>query len=507
MTIPTPDSHSQRPFHLGRCGDLCLLRRAFEAAGLDEEAIAHTLLADRSGKVLDIAAALRRTAEPTPIHTLLRLFVLARHVPEATARAALAPADLDALAAGGLLRREAEGIRAEASLMPEGDLLIARDFWPDFTGRPMRGDYVLGIGLATRTTAALTVRRPVAAALDLGTGGGYLALLAARHAERVVATDISARALAFAEVSAALNGLTNLDLRQGSLYEPAAGETFDLLISNPPFVISPESRYDYRDGGLPGDALAEQVVRGAPAHLRDGGYATVLLEWHHDPAGDWAERPRKWVAGTGCDAWILRWETQDPVAYAAQWLRPETAGSPEEHAQQLDDWLAYYKRLGIRGICSGAVLLRRRPAGSNWVHAEERPQGEAAGSCGEQIERIFAARTLLHGLGSDLELLDRAYRLTPDHQLEHGLGVEGGHWALRAAHLTQLRGLPYVGNVDQHVATLLAGCDGQRPLRALVADLARTLHADPDKVAASAAAVFRKLLETGFFTVSDPPGV
>ncbi|MBM4037675.1 MAG: methyltransferase [Planctomycetes bacterium] len=502
MSIPTPGDRPWGPFRLGLCGDLCLLRRAFEAAGLTEEALARTLLADRSGKVLDPAAALRRTAEPTHVNTLLRLFVLACPVPEAAARAALAPADPDALATGGLLRREADGIRAEASLMPEGDLLIARDFWPDFTGRPMRGDYVLGIGLATRTTAALTVRRPVETALDLGTGGGYLALLAARHAARVVATDISARALAFAELSAAVNGLPNVELRQGSLYEPVAGEAFDLLISNPPFVISPEARYDYRDGGLPADALAEQVVRGAPHRLREGGYATVLLEWHHDPAGDWAERPRQWVAGTGCDAWILRWQTHDPVAYAAQWLHPEAPTTPEDHARQLDEWLAYYERLGIRSICSGAVLLHRRSGGANWVHAEERPQGEAEGSSGAQIERIFAARTLLHGLRGDRELLDHAYRLAPDHQLEHGLHLEGGRWTIHAAHLTQTRGLPYVGHVDQYVTTLLAGCDGQRPLRALVDDLARRLHADPDKVASSATAVFRKLLEAGFFTTT-----
>ncbi|HUT32669.1 MAG TPA: methyltransferase [Planctomycetota bacterium] len=501
MSIPAPASSSQRLFHLDRCGDLCLLRRAFEAAGLAEEAVARTLLADRSGKVLDAAAALRRTADPTPVNTLLRLFVLARHVPEATARAALAPADLDALVASGLLRREAEGIRAGASLMPEEDLLIARDFWPDFTGRPMRGDYVLGVGPATRTTAALIVRRPVAAALDLGTGGGYLALLAARHAERVVATDINARALAFAELSAALNGLTNVELRRGSLYEPAAGETFDLLISNPPFVISPESRYDYRDGGLPGDALAEQVVRGAPAHLREGGYAAVILDWYH-PEDDWAERPRQWVAGAGCDAWILRSGSADPVAYAAQWLHPEARRGPEDHARQLDEWLAYYERLGIRAICSGAILLRRRSGGNNWVHAGEGPQGETSGSCGEQIERIFAAHALLHGLRGDLELLDRAYRLTPDHQLEHILQAENGRWVIRSARLTQRRGLPYIGNVDPYVSTLLAGCDGQRPLRALVGDLARTLRADPDKLASSVVAVFRKLLETGFLAVT-----
>ncbi|MBR7504227.1 methyltransferase, partial [Mycobacterium tuberculosis] len=80
-----------------------------------------------------------------------------------------------------------------------------------------------------------------------------------RHAERVIATDISARALHLTALGAALAGATNIDLRQGSLLEPLP-EDVDLLVSNPPFVITPRTAaeavvpdFEYRDGGMSGD--------------------------------------------------------------------------------------------------------------------------------------------------------------------------------------------------------------------------------------------------------------
>jgi protein-L-isoaspartate(D-aspartate) O-methyltransferase len=106
--------------------------------------------------------------------------------------------------------------------------------------------------------------------LEIGTGCGYQALLAAEHAERVVATDISPRALSFAAFNAALNRVGNLELRRGSFFEPVEGERFELVVSNPPYAVSPESRLVYRDAGLPRDEVSALVVRGAAGALRPG---------------------------------------------------------------------------------------------------------------------------------------------------------------------------------------------------------------------------------------------
>src|SRR5690606_15502302 len=100
----------------------------------------------------------------------------------------------------------------------------------------------------------ITWRAPRERVLDLGTGCGVQALHASQHSTTVVATDISTRALEFARFNTALAEVS-VDLRHGSLFEPVAAEHFDLVVSNPPFVITPAAAYHaglpvmaYRDG-------------------------------------------------------------------------------------------------------------------------------------------------------------------------------------------------------------------------------------------------------------------
>lgn len=240
-------------------------------------------------------------------------------------------------------------------------------------------------------------------------GAGIQALLAARHAERVVGTDPNRRALNFAMMNARLNGIGNLQVREGRFFAPVAGERFDLVVANPPFVISPETRFAFRDAGLAGDEVSEQVVRGAATHLNEHGYAVVLVNWHHQSDDDSEERPRKWVDGSGCDAWILRFTTKDPLVYAADWLRPTEGRIPGQYAAHLDKWMRYYDEMGIRRISAGVVILRRHGARENWVRCDTVSAVKHVGDCGAQIERVFACEELLQGLEDDRLLLEQRF--------------------------------------------------------------------------------------------------
>src|SRR6266480_999821 len=140
---------------------------------------------------------------------------------------------------------------------------------------------------------------------DVGAGNGVHALLAAGHSERVVATDVNPRALAFTELNAALSGLDNVECRRGSLFEPVTGEQFDLITCNAPYVVSPERRWAYRDSGLQADEVSERVVRDAAANLSDGGFATLLVSWLAQDEDEPDERVLECSEETGCDSWIL----------------------------------------------------------------------------------------------------------------------------------------------------------------------------------------------------------
>ena len=292
MPADHSQKHAARPFQIEQCGDLTALRQALEAAGYTQAALARTVVRhDHTGR-LDMSVLVRRTALPsTPYNTLLRLFFLGQAVPVEAVRAALTPMALEQLMTIGLLHQSHADVHSAAMLLPGEDFLVAHDFPAEVSGRPEQAQHVLGVGRASTTLANLTVRRQGETVLDLGTGSGIQTLLAARHAAQVVATDLSPRALNFAALNARLNGLSNIEFRQGSLYEPVATCQFDLIVANPPFVVSPETRYLYRDSGLPEDGISEYVVRGAPARLREGGYGVILCNWRHE-GEDWSARLR-----------------------------------------------------------------------------------------------------------------------------------------------------------------------------------------------------------------------
>ena len=107
-------------------------------------------------------------------------------------------------------------------------------------------------------------------ALDLGTGCGIQAVLLRRHADDVVATDINERALGVARRNAALNLTHGVDFRLGDLLEPVHGEQFDLIVANPPYPISPEHTYVFRDAPVRGDELCRRLVEAVPEALADG---------------------------------------------------------------------------------------------------------------------------------------------------------------------------------------------------------------------------------------------
>lgn len=280
---------------------------------------------------------------------LVRLFARGEQVAAASIRDVLGPELVDSCSASGLMAEDGEHCMANYRLAVHHDLLFAVDP-PEAPGQ-FNALQVLPPSGSTNTLVKAMHRTPCGSALELGTGSGALALLMAMHAARVVATDTNPRAIEMARLSAALNGIGNVETRLGSWFEPLSGEKFDQIISNPPFVISPESRRVYRDSGLEGDAVCRLVIGGMPAHLNSGGVGQVLVNW---TVSDGQESFYDWVDDCDCDVLIQRLQTFELEEYARNWLG-DRADGPE-----LADWLAYYRRLGIDAIKSGIITLTRR---------------------------------------------------------------------------------------------------------------------------------------------------
>lgn len=337
--------------------------------------------------------------------------------------------------------------------------------------------------------AHLTIREPVERALDLCTGNGIQALLLARHAEQVVATDVNERALAFAAYNLTLNGVSNVELRAGSLLEPVAGERFGCIACNPPYVISPDAEFTFRDSGLAGDSVSEQLARGLPALLEPGGYATLMASWAQT-GDDPAVRPREWLAGSGCDAWILHTTTDDPLSNSAAWTR-DAAESPEAFGAALDRWTDSYRELGIEAVAYGALVLRRRD-GETWTRGASLPP-RALEPASAHLLRMFAGVDAVSA--GDEALLDLRLSLASAARYEQVV-APGEGWLVTSASLQLEEGLGFRAEVDEPTLKLLRALDGTRTAReAVVATLGEDALAD-------ATAILRGMLETGFLATS-----
>jgi SAM-dependent methyltransferase len=439
----------------------------------------------------------RRLASPAPLHTLIKLFGLYVDVPEDDACAAFAPLRLDEVVAMGLVERRDRLVRSRVGLVTTGDLVLARDRLVR-EGAPLRPDHVIGLNPPAMQLGTITVRRPVRAALDLGCGGGVQALLAASHADRVVAVDVNPRALEFTRFNARVNGIRNVECRQGDFFAPVKGERFGLVVCNPPYAISPDARFVFRDSGRPGDAVCEEVVSRIPDHLEEGGFASVLCNWALRRDEAWSAPPMRWVEGRGCDAWLLGSGTKDPLSYAAGWNRN---ADRDDYEASTDRWLAYYRKQEIEAIGMGAVVLRRRTAGRNWVRTDQLP-ADPIGPCHEQILRVFAAEDLLSGL-TDADFLEQVLAAGDDHRLYQTLARREGEYRVEAAELRLSGGFGFRGVADGSTLELLRRCNGQRPLRTILSELAELAGIDPETLATAAVATVRRLVAMGFLLPAD----
>jgi tRNA1(Val) A37 N6-methylase TrmN6 len=473
------------------------LRAALDRAGYRIEQIEDVLQVERlSSRPADIALQLRRLPPSGPFPALVRLFLLGAAVSRADAEAAFAPLPVERLVGMGVLEeRSGDEIRGAIKLVPHGGVLIASDHERD--GEPVAEDVVAGVHPPSVVLAKLAVWLPVERALDVGTGNGIQALFAAQHCEHVIATDVNQRALDFAAFNARLNGVDNIEFRHGSFFEPVDGELFDLVLCNPPYLISPDSLYAYRDSGMSGDTVSSELVRRAPEFLVEGGFAHLLASWIRRAGDEWTERLLDWTTGSGCDAFFLHYQTEQPIDHAESWLAPLTAGPVADYQRALDRWLEYFAREGIASISHGAVMLRKRTGPTNWTRTEELPTNRLL-PASLHVLRIVAAEDFLEGLNRPEDLLDERLALIEAHQLDQRLAVRQGALAHLHTSLSLDEGLGFVIGIDLETAELLPALDGSATVREVLAAHAQERVLGEERLERAALPVIRRLFELGF---------
>ena len=456
--------------------------------------------------------------------TLGRLFVLGMPQPLSAVASALPRLGVEGLRGLGLASSNSDEVVPRALIRPQsfvdtdgiGEWWIASDLDELALGTELPADHVLGVGGASRTLAELVVPISVERALDLGTGCGIQALLVSRHAHEVVATDISSRALAFAALNALLNGVRNVTFRQGSMFEPVDGETFDLIVSNPPFVITPRvdgvTAYEYRDGGLIGDALVEQFLRQVPAHLSGGGIAQLLGNWESRPSLPEPEpslpepvegskstpgltRLESWIA-PDLDAWVIEREELTPLGYAELWIR-DGGTTPRDAAfdQMLGAWLDDFAERRVTAIGFGYVLLRN-PIASD---AERLRRFEKVSQPLSGVGRALGEGLIAHDAlaGGIPQFLVTASDVT---EARHFMPGDDDPSVIE---LRQGGGFGRTISVDPALAGFVGACDGELTVSQIAAALADLFEVSLADLWAELEPRIRQLVRDGFLVAAS----
>jgi SAM-dependent methyltransferase len=474
---------------------ISLLRQALVAGGYSPEGFARLPVKptsrDDDRAVLE---TLTRLPENDVTASLIKLFHLGVPIGAEEATSVLAPLPLDRLTAMGVARLRHDSLEPLVEILPIAGLLIVSELYDP---QPRQHDHVGPVATGTLALASLTLRKPVDVALDLGTGSGFQALLMARHARRVVAVDINPRAVRYASFNALLNELPNLEARVGDLFEPVEGETFDLIVANPPYVISPDVRWVVQDSGLRGDAFAESLVRAIPAYLREGGTAHVLTEWLIMPGEETLAALRRWVDGSGCDAIVFEFSRQHPADYAVTWNQP-LRDDPPAFTAAVERWREHFEQLGAEEIGWGTIALRRR-WGENWVATRQQQVAEPIDPAHLQLQRMFAAEDFL--AGRDGGVLDACFQVPEDVFLEVQFALEGGQRLVRRAALVKQGELDTRIGLGSFILELVSRFDGHTPLREIVTRLAAEGQ-DRTELETAADEAARELLALGLIVPS-----
>lgn len=464
------------------------------------------------GRADRVPARRALTGSADPAAALAELFVFGVTADASRVEGAMPSLGLAGAERLGVIARKGDLIRPLVDLRPyafldgrgAGEWWIASDIG-ELAAGVLRTDHVLGVGGASITLAGLIMPGRIGRALDLGTGCGIQALHLAREADLVVATDISQRALDYAALNAGLNGVTTIEFRLGSLFEPVSGERFDRIVSNPPFVITPRTEgvpeYEYRDGGLVGDDLFAAVVAGLSAHLTPGGVAQLLGNWEYRPGSPGLDAAGAWAQTAGLDAWIVERDAADPAQYAETWIRDGgTRGDSDDYERLVGAWLDDFEARGVISIGFGYLTLRR-PVAARTLHRLERvdaPLGAAASGLGQHLADALAAHDALIAR-DDAALLASHLVVAPD------VTDERSHWP-GSEHpsvivLRQGGGFRREVRADTGLAAIVGACDGELSLGSIISAVASLLEIDEAALVAELVPQVRELIVAGLLRI------
>jgi SAM-dependent methyltransferase len=450
----------------------------------------------------------RKIGADSALHVLIRLFFFGEAIESCVAFSTFPGEIADALLQTGMIQQEEDHLIPNCMLVHFEGFLVACDS----VRRAQAGlfsDLVLGVNRPTQILGNCIVQSPGAEiVLDLGTGGGTLAFKAAQKARRVIGTDINERALEFAKFNADLNGVTNFEVRAGDRFEPVSDTRFDLILSNPPFFLTPSSKLLFTDNPFTLDSFVESLARQAPTLLKEGGYFQMLCEWVEVKGQPWRERLKNWFRDSGCDVLVLTEYEIPPVDYTLQRAAESASLYGETSADILIDHVNYFEERSVERIYGGLITIRRstigsagKPRSKNWFVFEEMG-GKPSHPIGDLLRERFASEDVL-SFESDSRLLATKPRISKDAILVQESVQDHRAWKLKMAYLERRTGVVRRLGFNSEIAELIAAWDGSQDLNFLITTFARQKNLPEKQITQDFLALARRLASLSLISLGE----
>jgi SAM-dependent methyltransferase len=448
-----------------------------------------------------------RDAQPIerPIDALVRLFLDAVYVEEATLDRVLPAEVVAALWSLNLLAKSPTqpGVcYSNVSIPPVRSVLTIMDraAGPDGIDCPLPADVVYpAVVENTRDFMAGIPNTPCEALLDIGTGTGIAALEGARYARHSWGTDIIARPVRFAEFNRRLNGLDNMTVLQGDMYEPVEGLTFDRIVTHPPYVPSRKTGLIFRDGGEDGEQIIRRVVEGLPQFLRPGG-RMYSVHMASDRTGEpYEQRLRKWLGAHQAefDVVVITLKLHEPKDFLARQINI----IKREHSD-IAFWSEMWAANKTEFLIYNWVLIRR--------HDGSRPPVTARAHAGKGYEPrhrewLLDFESFAASFGGTEMLLSSKPVIASNCELVVLNRIRDGRFNAEEFQTRTHRPFDNTAKVEGWVAELISECDGAQSGQELFDRRIAAGVLPPDSDIADFAKVLRWLISSGILRLPERP--